>query len=296
MIKILLPFTLLLVISCGEQNNNSKREKNRRKTEQNDSVSNDTDTIVKTESKEPQHTDWEKFQLKGKVKSLGIHTFQIDENGEQIGMGGSYQGYDFSEDGRFLEESSAGCCGAEFVKAFYVYNDQKQLTHKKFHEYEPDEKQTLLGLVKKEKYFHNSEGELVKMKMAYADSVLQEEHEYKFNEEGQLIREKVTFQNDDPNYTILFEYSEDKDVERYVYEDESKNYKRIYYKDTSGLITSEELYTSKGSIQQTQYIHKFDKQGNWIEAVHNYRYILEDGTKEEWRKGYKTERTIEYFD
>lgn len=36
------------------------------------------------------------FELKGKVKSMSIHSQEIDEDGERMGMGGFYESYDFN--------------------------------------------------------------------------------------------------------------------------------------------------------------------------------------------------------
>ena len=112
-------------------------------------------------------TDWEKRNLIGKVLSVSHHSVEIDEDGNEFGMGGSTENMEFNFDGRLVSAGSYGCCGAMNEEIEYKYNDQNQLTHRILVWTEPgeDEEPREEEYDLKEKYFYDDDGILVKMKM-----------------------------------------------------------------------------------------------------------------------------------
>lgn len=240
-------------------------------------------------------TDWEKFNLIGEVVYISDHSYEVDDEGEQIGMGGAYVSYGFDSTGRISDKETSGCCGAYFRTIFYKYNDQNQLTHRII--YATDDWSEDItkdaDYSSKEKYFYK-EDELVKVKIAGFDQVLTQEKEFEYENE-ELVLEVITFVHEEETETIKYEYSPTKYVETHFKSDSIFDYKIEHDLDENGNIIEARMYLDDGKIQQERFTYKYDEKGNWIEQTSKYHYILEDGSEEEWRNGNTTERSIKYY-
>ena len=290
-----LTFIALAILTCGCNNPNTNQEE-----EISASLNAESDSVITTKESgevttETFVTDWEKQNLIGQIASLSEHSFDVDENGEEIGMGGSSHWYDFDSTGRIIEEGSNGCCGAEFRTIIYKYNEENQLTHRII--YATDDWSEDItkdaDYSEKEKFFYK-EGVLVKIKKAGFDQELTQEVEFEFNGD-ELIKEEVFNEGSDQKEIITYTSSPSKCVETHYLSDTIFYYKIENDLDQIGNITETRKYFDDGKIQEERFEYEYDEKGNWIEQRRNYRYILEDDTKEEWRKGNTTTRSIKYY-
>jgi hypothetical protein len=229
------------------------------------------------------------FELKGKVKSISIHSQQIDEEGERMGMGGFYESYDFNELGFISTLEMHGCCGYDPEYVNYKYNDKNQLTHRIF--LREDEK----DYYNKEKYFYDTNGVLVKVKIAGFDQVLNEEISFKYYEKGLIRKKEILNVVKDKKETVKYTYSDFKNTETYLDDNGDFDYKVVFIFDENRNLIEREMHFSDGKIQQQKFTYKYDSENNWITKIDRYRYILEDGTKEEWRNSTETTRGITYY-
>ncbi len=262
---------------------------------ENEMIINDTpeeEAEVVDQEQQP-NNDWADKNLKARVKSIAKHSVQIDENGEEFGMGGAYEGYEFNEMGFIVMLDAAGCCGAFDEEVEYKYNDKGQLTHRIFRQTEPGDEIDNDHFEYKEKYFYNEDGILVKKKVAGEDQQLVKEHEFTLNEEGKLIEEIITDIEEARKEIITYSY-EDKKVTR-ASKSEDNEYKEVEFKDENGNTIRHELHLNNGNIQETKYTYSFDEKGNWIKREALRRYVYPDGKKEEWSNSTRETRTIVYF-
>lgn len=287
-------FSAILMFSCGGSEGSSTNNDERGSEEE----SNETDSIAINElyeDDESSNNDWTKDGLKGEVKKVAIHSVDVDENGDEIGMGGYYEDTEYNAEGLITQKSSSGCCGAMNEEITYKRDDSGKLTHRIFRIVEPwEEHSNETPLDHKEKYFYKN-GVLVKMKIAGADSLLTEEHEYKLNDDGSIREEKVSYEDDSPDHTIKYSYSDEIEEEKHVFENPEKNYSYKYFFDENGLMTKQEMHFADGGVQEVKYKYQFDESGNWIQKEHKYRDTSPEGEKDEWMLSFREKRTITYY-
>lgn len=286
---------VLILGSCGAEQEEKNNGQNQAEEEPIDATSQETISELVDSSGVIPNTDWEKENLNGIVKWISTHSQTIDEEGEPYGMGGSSESKEYNRKGSQTNASSSGCCGAYFTDIVYKYNNHNQLTHRIIKQSDDwVEDMADVEMYEKEKYFYNTDGLLVKMKVAGTDKVQTREHLYKFNTEGKMTEEMIIdFHQKDTN-TVSYIREELKLTVKF--KGPESDYKRVYFMDEKGLIQEEELHLEKGSIQQIKYTYTFDDKGNWTQRESIYRYILEDGEKEEWRNSLRETRTIKYFE
>lgn len=289
---LLLSSLVLLLTNCGNDTSEKSDDQSIDAMETNPIVASpDEQTEIIDEIT---FNDWLELGLLGEVSYLGVHSNQLDEYGEEMGMGGAGEGITFNKNGFITEESSWGCCGAELTRIEYKYNANNEITHRIFFSAFDDEALKTAMYNLKEKYFYNN-GVLVKMKVAGSDSVLTEEHIFHFDKNDQLIKEEVLSEKD-KSYVINYISKDNYKEVSFDYGDESENYKRTYELDENGRVIREKLYLSSGSIQDVKYTYTaIDERGNWTERTSKSRYINKDGEKENWKPYLIEERNIKYF-
>ena len=244
-IYILLP--CLLLLSCGGSDS-SESENSEESTEENDTLTSDNDIII---DEAPPRNDWDSEKLNGNVKSVSTHSFDVDKDGNEIGMGGYDDVTIFDEAGYILEKSSNGCCGAANEKIMYKRDSQGNLTHRIFKVVDAwDEITDDTPFDHKEKFFYDDEGVLVKMKIAGADSVLTMEYVYKWDELGRKTKEKIEDVEEEMSWEVVYTYKEQIDRVEYKFENTENNYSREYHYGESWDVIKEKLYMADGNIQE----------------------------------------------
>ena len=283
---------ILLDACAGSQSESQSNCDDHSKDIQTDTISELSEELIE----EVPRNDWEEHNLLGNVKHYGIHSYDVDENGEEIGMGGYYESYDFDDRGFVLEMQTSGCCGYGEEHVNYKRKEDGTLTHRIFKrsdDYDAINEETPLD--HKEKYFYK-EGVLVEMKIAGADSILKEEHHYKYDEGGQLIKETVYDGDDNLIKTVNYVYESDYMKESWEFPNEKQNYSREYYYNDHGDMSQQILNMASGNIQTTEYSYTYDDQGNWTKRTSKYQTVFPDGKKDDWMPGLVEERTIKYFE
>lgn len=252
------------------------------------------DTIFHLDPEEQNALDnWRKEGLNGHVKSVSLSSVQIDENGEEFGMGGSYENKTFNAFVNISMISRGGCCGALNEEIEYLYNEDRQLTHRILRESEPWDEIDMDHFAFKEKYFYTAEGELVKKKIAGEDQVLVGEHIYLYNDDHQLFEEEIINIKKDISEFITYEYSQNKKTESHL--TQNKVYKEMFFLDENGYVSKQELHLNNDDIQHTKFTYVFDEKGNWIKRESMYRYEYENGDLDDWQNSLREERTLIYF-
>lgn len=295
--KLVLLVPIFFLLACG----GSDPEVTEVSTEDSaeTSMAASVDTVLEVPEEVPRN-DWGEKSLEGAVKKLSTHTFDVDDEGQEVGMGGYSESFIFDERGFILRQSNTGCCGFGFEEIKYKRKEDGTLTHRIFKVDENyDEITEETPLDHKEKYFYDEDGTLVKMKVAGADSVLTEEHMYTWNASGQLIEKKVHDMSygEDETWSEHYTYNADGQLiqlELVSDTDESLGGREYDY-DENGMVIQERITLSDGMIQTYRYTYTFDDQGNWIKRTSKYRTTLPNGEKEDWSAGQTAERTIVYF-
>ena len=289
--KNLILFSFILLLACSE---NSVEDVVKEDTieepisEINTEVTSEEDIVEDTLIEEV-NNDWTKMNLVGDVQSVSIHEFQVDEDGEEIGRGGSYEQYSFNVNGMILELNMDGCCGAESEKWEYIYNEGEYLTHRKqYFDLDRDDKFEVFE--QKEKYFYNSDSILVKIKFAGRDKELTKEISFDYNDDGSLKTKRVDYVIDGSFVESSFFYGPDYRTETVTGSDESMNYSITEHYGSNGLVRSEEMNFTQDT-QLKKYEYKYDDRGNWIERLSYYRFDPD----EDWSLSTKATRSIEYF-
>lgn len=248
--------------------------------------------IVELLESEPKN-DWTDNNLNGEVESIATHSVQIDENGEEFGMGGAYERFKFNDKGQITMMKMSGCCGAFDEEIEYKYNEKGQLTHRIFRQAEPGDDIDKDHFEYKEKYFYNEDGTLVKKKIAGENQQLAREHEFTLNDEGKLIEEIINDLEEGTNEVVTYSYENQKFSRASKSED--NEYTEVEFKDEKGNTVRHELHLNNGNIQETKYTYSFDEKGNWIKREALRRYVYPDGKKEEWSNSTRETRTIVYY-
>lgn len=237
-------------------------------------------------------TDWEVFELNGKVKTMKETTtiYVTDEN-DSIQKGEESLTYSFLENGYISEESlgfdsynygydnKAKLIGKTYrgglnMRSYIeeIYNDKGDLIDEKIEDYFPDAPAFMADIKvrKTYKYQYNSDGKVAE-KEFYSDSLkeLRGRVSYKYNAKGQIGETTQQFRDkeDDSKWAAVENW-------KYEYNDKGFLSRKI-------LNNGQEFY---------DYEYSYDSQGNYL-TQSEYKT-----TPEKSKTLTKTvERTIEYY-
>jgi hypothetical protein len=284
---LIIPF----FVACGGQEGNNSQEQGSNNQEIVDTTSNEVvEELIDSNDVIP-NTDWVKYQLKGKVQWISDASFVL-EDGEELIMSSYFEENTFDINGKQLTENLAGSGGLEPQEYEYRYNEKGQLTHRVL--YHLDENNKYFEEYElKEKYFYNAEGVLVKVKMAGYDQELLEETMYKFDSDGRVVEIEVHDVIHGNVTTDRYTYEENKEIISTSINGDDP-YTNTYYYNENGLVLKRFQETDRETYE-VKYEYEFDELGNWTKQEETSRFLFPDGTKEDWKKSYRTTRTVKYF-
>ncbi|MCH2234603.1 MAG: hypothetical protein MK078_10145 [Crocinitomicaceae bacterium] len=286
--KYFLFFIPFLILACGNEVAETIESENHKQASADTSNVTLVEEIIPSLEVETINNDLTAMYLSGDIESVSIHTFQVDDEGEEIGMGGSYEYYSFNVNGMITQLEIAGCCGTDSEMWEYIYNDGDYLTHRKRY-LDSDYDDEYEEFMEKEKYFYNSDSILVKIKFAGEDKELTKETSFEYDDEGRIEIELTEYTSDDSYEERSYFYGPDYTTENVSGSDESMNYSSTEYYSENGMIIREEKTLSVGNMI-TKYEYKLDDRGNWIERTSRYKYESE----ENWNPSTTVTRSIKY--
>ncbi len=188
-------------------------------------------------------TDWEKENLKGKVKSYTNFTYKAVEKFGEIQKG---ERIDWSDDnyqiiydnkGNMIEKNGYNSNGNLIYKIIYKYDNKGNKM-----EYSTYNSNGNLNNKWTNKY--DSKGNKIESSVYNSDGNLGSKYTYKYDSKGNKIEEN-----------------------RY-YSDGSLNYKWTYKYDNRGNKIEKKWYKSDGSLWwKNTFKYEYDKHGNWIKQI-----------------------------
>jgi YD repeat-containing protein len=226
-----------------------------------------------------QKTDWEKMNLKGKIKSIVQIEYQIGEDTEDE----SRMIYSFNTGGYLTNELSEDRMGNLIYKKTYAYDKQKRIssetevdnlvgvtinTTNKYNAAGKLEKVTVKvkkDVIKTYIYTYGSDGNISNIKLLKPAGLITENFARKYDANGNLTEEIHTEGNEYKK--LVYRYDEHNRLtakEEYNKSDRMR-YKTEYEYDPSGNVSRESSGYVGGSAVPTvfNYVYEYDKDGNW---------------------------------
>ncbi|MBL4594272.1 MAG: hypothetical protein JKX68_10715 [Flavobacteriales bacterium] len=227
-----------------------------------------------------ENTDWERFKLKGDVKSfrevkfLAVDNFSIISGGERIKHIYNKEVL-FNLDGNKIEKNDYIPDGTLANRTVYLYKQEKLVEYNNY-----DSQGMLFGTGK---YETNDNGRVTKLNYKTNDGRYNWSESYQYDNHGNLTEIK------------RFKTEEVIDTkELYVFDDKGNTKKSEFYRDEKLISKNDYNYDKEGNFNELHfgdsivysYKYNYDAKGNWIKKI-----IFEDNNP----SGILI-REIEYFD
>lgn len=243
----------------------------------------------------PPISDWDKMDLKGKVKTLDILSFVLAEDGRlQDPAGGEI--LTFNENGFISKEEIYGDISPiSYTKRVYQYDTENKRTEGLVSIYED-------GFIngetdsQKEVYVYDANGLLKNTSLYGADDSLISKTKYEYDVEGRTVKRVVT--KESKVETTSWTYSDSKKIKTFVSTSSTYGaYQVIDFLDENGLTIRRTIYLQKGDKAYSEYKYETTKDaaGNWIEQKAQVHEISEDGSVSEWEYSHGTAREFTYY-
>ncbi len=263
-------------------------------------------------------TDWEKYGLKGKVKSFNEAVFDDAEKaGKPLNIDSADEDihqYEFDSIGHLTRERVFTLGSLRNEEWRYKYSKNGELTDKISYNTKFDKGESYIGEedsthfkydssgndIEEDAYYPNGElivkylygcdkaGNRTSEKVEVANGMSHTNFEYKYDQRGNKIEEKWEGECEGcPPQGAKYIYTyNDKNV--LIEEKEfkgafTKNYtdRSVYYYDANGILIATDLYDTNGTLlQKMEYDYMRDKSGNWIKKIEGKKI---------------TKREIEYY-
>lgn len=193
-------------------------------------------------------SDWQKEDLKGKVKSVLEITYKIRKNEIE-----------------------------EFSKLKKIYNSEGFKIEEHWYEIET-------GLVSKEIYTYDTQNNIIEKKEYNYEGNMDRRRTFLYNEKGNIIEENLYKRGNLIEYTIIYDEKGNNIEEKNYNPDGSLSTRQVSIYDENGKFVEGKQYNADGIfignfiyghlddsginwISQLPYTYKYDEWGNWIEKI-----------------------------
>ena len=218
--------------------------------------------IDKTEA---QNNDWQKEELKGKVKSIKEIQYRAWDTTGMLEKGEIwYNGYRiYNEKGNLIEKNEYKANDSLRSKTIYKYDNNGKKTEWTYYTYDNS-----IEIMLNNKY--DKKGNCIEVNNYYSNGSLKYKQIYKYDNKGNKIEYEDYYPDSSMCSKTIYKYF-DKGRREEIFDynsDDSFENKAIYLYDEKGNYVEEQIYNSDGSYRNKLiFKDEFDANGNWIKQV-----------------------------
>ena len=243
-------------------------------------------TVVQV-SAQDRKNDWEKENLKRKIKSIEKHHYEVTDKYGKI-VKGTYKGAvvnKYDRNGNIIENSFYNSDRSLELKSIEKYDKKGnqieaicyffdgKLNWKCVYKYDNKGNQIEANtynsdgsLRHKRTYEYDKKGKQIEQSFQESYRIINNYYEY--GKKGNLIKDSIYFSSGGSGNTI-YQYDKKRNkIEEDYYFDRNPSIKSIYKYDKEGNEIEKSRYNSDGSLDyKFIYEYKYDKKGNWVEMI-----------------------------
>ncbi len=220
-----------------------------------------------TSCEKKKKTDWEKYNLKGRVKSFTNFTYKAIEKFGEVQKGERVENYfqnfeQFYNKKGFLQKQNSYYYNSLYEENILVYD-------KKGTKIETNIYNSIGKLKSKNIYKNDTKGNIIE-EDEYSDikGSLKQKNIYKYDKDANLIEHTIYNHKNELETKFILKYNKALIEISNYFSDGSLNWKNTYKYDNRENVMELNVYKFDGSLDyKYTYKYKYDKNGNWIKQI-----------------------------